>query len=140
MTTSNADLYATGLRLWSQWTEMWNRDPALARSIVAERFVLHLVTPGGVDPRTVDGPVAVERWVIAHRAKFQRLTFHTGCGPYVDVAAGVVAGPWFADTSVDGTPRPVCGIDAIAFRDGKITEYWTLSREADAVGRWATAG
>jgi SnoaL-like domain len=136
---NHEDLYAVGIRLWNDWTEMWNVRPALAREIVADGFTLHLPTPTALVLESVDGPAAVERWVIAHRAKYQRLTFHTECGPFVDVARGVVAGPWFADTSVDGTPRPVCGMDTIAFRDGKITEYWSLSREVDAVGRWGTS-
>jgi hypothetical protein len=117
---------------------MWNHRPALARSIVAERFVLHLA-PFPANHEVVESAAAVERWVINHRAKFRRLSFHTGGGPFVDVRAGVVAGPWFADTSIDGSPRPVCGMDTIAFRDGKITEYWTLSKEVEAVGRWTTS-
>ncbi len=135
-----ADIYATGLRLWTEWTEMWNHRPELARSLVADRFVLHLITPGPVNAETIDSPAAVERWVAGHRAKYQRLVFHTGHGPFVDVTAGIVAGPWSAETSIDGTPRPVCGMDTIAFRDGKITEYWTMSKEADTVGRWTTSG
>jgi len=138
-THSSDELYATGLRLWNEWTEMWSGRPELARAIVADRFVLHLTSPSQVAESSVDGPEAVERFVIAYRGRFQRLTFHLGCGPFVDVRAGVVAGPWFADTSIDGSPRPVCGMDTIAFRDGKITEYWTLSKEVDAVRRWVSA-
>ena len=89
--------------------------------------------------QSVDSPAAVARWVVAHRASFQRLTFHMGCGPFVDVRAGIVAGPWSADASVDGSPRWVCGMDTIAFRDRKITEYWTVAKEADAIGRWVTS-
>jgi len=118
---------------------MWNERPELARVLVADGFVLHLPTPNAVAQETVDGPAAVERWVIAHRAKFQRLVFASTCGPFVDVRAGVVAGPWFAETIVAGEPRPVCGMDTIAFRDGKVTEYWTLSKEVDAFGRWGIA-
>jgi hypothetical protein len=40
---------------------------------------------------------------------------------------------------IDGAVRHVCGMDTIAFRDGKITEYWTLSKDADPVGDWNTA-
>jgi len=139
MTNHHDAAYATGIQLWIDWTQMWNGRPALARSLVAARFALHLPLPSQVDQATVDSPEAVERWVTAHRAKFQRLTFHTECGPFVDTAAGIVAGPWWADASIDGSPRVVCGMDTIAFRDGKITEYWSLSKEADAVGRWGTA-
>src|SRR6187399_1313439 len=138
-TQSPDELYATGLRLWSDWTEMWNERPDIARRIVADRFALHLPTTSPIAGESVDNPAAVERWVITHRARFKRLTFHTDCGPFVDVRACVVAGPWFADTSIDGSPRPVCGMDTIAFLDGKITEYWTLSKEVDAVGRWVSA-
>ena len=131
---TNTDLHATGLRLWDEWTEMRNGRPELARALVADRFTLHVVTPTlGVDPTTVSDPAAVERWVRAHRAKFARLTFSSNMRPFVDVAAGVVAGPWSADISVDATPRWACGMDTIAFRDGKITEYWTLSDRKSVV-------
>ena len=136
---NDQDLYATGIDLWNEWLTMWNERPELARVLAADGFVLHVTTPSAVVQETVDGPLAVERWVIAHRAKFQRLAFRTTCGPFVDVRAGVVAGPWVADAAVDGAPLPVCGMDAIAFRDGKVTEYWTLSRPVDAFGRWGIA-
>ena len=135
-TKTHEDLYATGLWLWNEWTRMWNGQPELARSLVAEGFVLHLPTPSPLDQESIKGPAAVEAWVAAHRGNFRGLTFHTECGPFVDVVAGVVAGPWWAETSIDGSPRPVCGMDTIAFREGKITEYWTISKEADSAGRW----
>jgi hypothetical protein len=138
MTNQETARYETGLRLWDEWTRMWNGQPELARKLVAPRFVLHLTTPNPLDPSTVNDPASVERWVTAHRAKYTRLTFDTHRGPFVDVRAQVVAGPWFADTSVDGVPRPVCGMDTIAFEDGKITEYWTIAKEVDAFGRWAS--
>jgi len=73
------------------------------------------------------------------RARFERITFHYEAGPYVDTAAGVVAGPWWAESVVEGKPRLSAGMDTIAFRNGKITEYWTLSKEVDSVGDWAKA-
>jgi hypothetical protein len=39
----------------------------------------------------------------------------------------------------EGKPKLSVGMDTIAFRDGKITEYWTLSKEVDSVGDWAKA-
>jgi len=112
---------------------MRNGEPELAHAIVAERFALHLTPPSTVDPQTVNTPAAVERWVIAHRAKFQCLRFDTNCGPFVDVAACVVGGPWFAETSTDGSSPPVCGMDTTAFRDGRIVEYWTIGKVAETV-------
>ena len=137
--TSTEDLYRTGLDLWTRWTAMWNERPALALELIAPRFVLHLTLPETTPQDAIIDPQGVERWVIAHRAKFDRLVFHNDCGPFVDVRAGVVAGPWYADTIVDGQVRPVCGMDTIAFREGKITEYWTLSKPVDAIGRWGHA-
>jgi hypothetical protein len=130
------EIYDTGIGLWAQWTEMWNGRTALARELVAERFALHLPPPSLVDPATVTDPVSVERWVVQHRARFGSLTFHYEAGPFVDTVACVVAGPWSAESVVDGAPRLVCGMDAIAFRHGKVTEYWTLAREVETVGRW----
>ena len=58
-------------------------------------------------------------------------------GPFVDTRAGVVAGPWHAETVIDGIARFACGMDTIAFRDGKVVEYWTMSKPADDLGRWS---
>jgi hypothetical protein len=55
------DVYATGIRLWNAWTEMFNHRPELARTIVADRFVLHLVTPNPRNQLAVDNPAEVER-------------------------------------------------------------------------------
>jgi hypothetical protein len=91
------------------------RPPSSSGQLVAARFTLHLPTPSAVDASAITDPVAVERWVIGHRAKFARLTFRFEAGPFVDVAAGVVAGPWAADISTDATPRWACGMDTLAF-------------------------
>jgi len=130
------DIYQTGLHLWERWTAMWNGEPALARQLVAPGFVLHLTAPI-VDPRTVVDEPSVERWVAAHCAKFDQLTFSTKHGPFVDVARGIVAGPWIADAIIAGRPQPICGMDTIAFADGKITAYWTLSNRTESFGDWA---
>jgi hypothetical protein len=132
------DLYATGRHLWKLWMEMWNGRPELARALVADGFTLHLTIPSLVRQETIVGPADVERWVTGHRARFRRLVFHPDCGPFVDVAAGVIAGPWFAELSVDESPRLACGMDMLAFVAGRITEYWTLAREVDEVGRWVS--
>ena len=130
------EIRQTGARLWRQWTEMWNGSFALARTLVAPRFVLHLVKPSAVDEQLIATPEAVERWVREHCAKFERLVFHPDCGPFVDTARSVVAGPWWAEASTAGVASSVCGMDTLAFRAGRVTEYWTLSRPAEDVGRW----
>lgn len=132
--------YETGLDLWTRWMQMWNERPALARELVAPQFVLHLPMPAAVDASTITDPAAVERWVTVHCAKFTSLAFRYEAGPYVDTVAGVVAGPWIADAAVAGVPRLVCGMDIIAFRDGKITEYWTVGKDVEAFGAWITPG
>ena len=112
---NESSTYETGIRLWKDWTEMWNGRPELALTLVAPRFVLHLPKlsklerPDPVATESIDSPAAVERLVREARSKYTRLTFMYECGPFVDVRAGIVAGPWIADTSLDGTPRPVCG-------------------------------
>lgn len=137
MTNTDA-IYEEGLRLWREWTDMWNGQPELALRLAAPRFALHLPTPSLVDAATIDHPAAVERWVRNHISKFHHLRFVTGVGPFVDPIAGVVAGPWHADASLDGSPRIVHGMDTLRFRDGRILEYWTLSKQADAIGAWST--
>lgn len=137
--TDTQHIYQTGIQLWNQWTRMWNERPELAREIVASEFALHLTTPGTVDQTTITSPESVLAWVHSHRARFKRLTFDTRVGPFVDVVKGVVAGPWYADLNIDGKDGWACGMDTIAFHAGKITEYWTLSKEVDEVGRWSTA-
>jgi hypothetical protein len=129
--------YTIGLDLWNDWTTMWNGQPSLALRLVAPRFVLHLTVASAVDPESVTTPEAVAHWVTGQIAKYRLLSFSTGCGPFVDVAAGVVAGPWHARAQLDDAERWVCGMDTIAFRDGKITEYWTMSTPVPAVGGWS---
>jgi hypothetical protein len=133
------DLYETGLRLWVRWTEMWNGRPELARELVAPRFALHLPLPSLIDAAAVSDPEAVVGWVSRHRAQYDRLAFFYDAGPFVDTQAGVVAGPWTAEVVVKGATRRVCGMDTIAFREGRITEYWTLGKDADEVGLWTKA-
>jgi hypothetical protein len=135
----NDNLYETGLRLWAQWTEMWNGRPELARELVAPRFALHLPLPSVIDAEAVTDPEAVVRWVTRHRAQYDRLTFFYDAGPFVDADACVIAGPWTAEVVVKGAKRVVCGMDTIAFRQGRITEYWTLGKDADGVGLWTKA-
>ena len=130
------NLYETGLKLWADWTEMWNGRPELALELVAPSFVLHLPLPTPFDTAAVSNPAAVERFVSEARARFERITFHYEAGPFVDTARGVVAGPWWAESVIEGKSRLSAGMDTIAFRDGKITEYWTLSKEVDSVGEW----
>ena len=131
--------YEMGLTLWAKWTEMWNGRPELAWQLVAARFALHLPLPSLVDPETINDAATVERWVTEHRARYERITFRYGAGPFVDTVAGVVAGPWTAEIVIGGSERLVCGMDTIAFNAGKITEYWTLSKDVEAVGEWTLA-
>ena len=67
------------------------------------------------------------------------MTFHYSSGPFVDTVAGIVAGPWSAESAIDGTSRLLCGMDTIAFRDERITEYWTVAKEVDTIGAWTNA-
>jgi hypothetical protein len=135
---THANTYDLGLDLWKRWTRMWNGEPALARALVAPSFVLHLPLPSDADASAITTPIAVERWIAAHRAKFTSLTFRYDAGPFVDTVAGAVVGPWIAEAVIAGAPRLVCGMDTIAFRDGKVTEYWTVGKDVTAFGAWIT--
>jgi hypothetical protein len=133
--------YETGTRLWNDWTEMWNGRPELALELVAPRFRLHLVTPSDYDQLGVDHPEAVRQWVTRHRARYQTLRFIFGVGPFVDERAAVVSGPWHVEIiTLDGKQGWACGMDTIRFSHGKITDYWTVSKQADEIGRWSTRG
>lgn len=128
--------YETAQHLWKKWTEMWNGKPELARDLASPGFALHLPTPGNVDPTKVTTPDEVVAWVAASIARFDQITFRYEAGPFVDTVAGIVAGPWSAEIVAGGKTSFVCGMDTIGFKDGKLTEYWTLSKESDAVDRW----
>ena len=58
----NEDLYETGIRLWAEWTAMWNGRTELALDLVAPRFVVHLPPPNPTDPATVHDPASVKSW------------------------------------------------------------------------------
>jgi hypothetical protein len=122
------DIRQTCLRVWTDWTRMWNGAPALARDLVGPGFTLHLSVPG-TDPRTVCDPPSVERWVAGFLAGYARIEFDTRCGPFVDDANGIVCGPWTADGVKDGAAIRHAGIDILAVESGRIVAYWTQSRE-----------
>jgi hypothetical protein len=133
------NIYATGIRLWKEWTEMWNGRPELALELAAARFNLHLVTPSDQDQLAIASPEALRQWVARHCAKYQSIRFVFSVGPFVDERAGVVSGPWHAEIMTrEGKPVWACGMDTVMFRDGKITDYWTVSKPADEIGRWST--
>lgn len=135
------DSYEIGLRVWERWTEMWNGSPEIALEMAASPFVLHLPSADETDDKTVSSPRAVMEWVARSRAKYTRITFSTEAGPFVDVKAGIVAGPWIAEVVVDGQTRYARGMDTIAYGgDGKITEYWTISKPSAEAGTWAQRG
>ena len=121
--------YEIAKDLWKKWTEMWNGRPELALELAAPKFALHLPTPGNVDQTTVVTPDAVVAWVAASIARFDRITFRYEAGPFV-------AGPWSGEIVAGGKISFVCGMDSIGFKNGKLTEYWTLSKESDAIARW----
>ena len=132
----NENTYEMGLRIWERWMAMWNGRPELALDLVAARFALHLPQPSLVDEATIVDPATVNAWVAQHCARFRRLVFHYEAGPYVDAVVGVVSGPWWADAETDAGARIVAGMDVVAFREARIHEYWTVGKDAAAVGRW----
>lgn len=121
--------------LWNEWTRMWNEDPSIALRLAAPRFHLHLAL-GTVDPQTIDTPERVRDWVTQFCARYERLAFTTGAGPMFDAQLGTIAGPWIARSRIDGVDRSSSGIDIVRVVDGKIAEYWTLSREVETPGTW----
>jgi hypothetical protein len=76
--------------------------------------------------------------VTEFRGRCDRATFQYDASPFVDSKAGIVAGPWSAELLTSSSRRLVCGMDTIAYRDGKIYEYWTISKDVKTVGSWTS--
>jgi hypothetical protein len=139
------DIRKQGEQLWANWTAMWNGDPALAEKIVAPGFWAHTTLEVAIDPREVRDAAAVAGWVRSFRQGFERLVYTTAEGPFVDVERGVIMCNWFVDGVYAGrTNRPgdvagavfrKAGLDMLAFRDGRVTECWTLSGDITGLAR-----
>lgn len=127
--------YETGLRLWNEWTRMWNGETHLALELAAERYTLHLGM--NADTSQITSPAAMKAFVEGVRKRYDKIVAITGVGPFVDTKAGVVAGPWYAEAEKDGKRSSYRGMDTFRFEHGKIVEYWTISTEVDAVGSWS---
>lgn len=131
------DVYAAGLELWEDWTRMWNGAPEVALRRSASRFVFHLVTPEGT---TLDSPLtpqALETLVREHRNKYEVARYAYAVGPFVDVRAQVVSGPWVAElVTKKGERSCICGMDIIAFEGSKVVACWSLARPVDQNASW----
>ena len=127
----------TGRYLWDSWTTMWNGELPLARHIIADGFYAHLSNTSTADPATLRNAAEVEKWVTRVRSKYAELVYATDAGPFVDTTAQTVTCYWKAKGiyagftgkagDIVGKEFTVVGTDILKFRDGKITECWTMS-------------
>jgi hypothetical protein len=141
----SADIRKTGEKLWSQWTAMWNGKPALAEEIIAPGFWVHLTLDTGMAPEQLRDGMSVAKWVAGFRDRFERLVYSYSASPIVDLEQGVVTCPWVVDGVYAGrTKSPLdvpgkafrkAGVDILRFRDGRISECWTLSNDVTSLQR-----
>lgn len=127
--TPTADFRPLGIRLFEQWTEMWNGDLALAERIVTPGFRIsfaNAVESAATDDLRGQGDLA--RFVAAHRESIPGLRYRLSGTPVVDAPGGQVASRWtatFPDAS--GNTVSKSGIDILTVTDGRITEVWSVT-------------
>jgi hypothetical protein len=135
---ANTNEIATmGHHLWDSWTAMWNGELSNARHIIADGFYAHLSNTQTADPATMRNAVEVEKWVTRVRNKYASIVYSTQAGPFIDVTAQTVSCYWKANGvyagltgkagDIVGKEFTVVGTDILRFRDGQITECWTMS-------------
>lgn len=117
------------VRLFDQWTAMWNGETALAERIVAPGFRISFAN--NADSAASDdlrGPDELARFVAAHRESLPGVRYHVSGTPAVDAAGGQIAGRWTVTYPDDsGNTVSKSGIDVLAVADGRITEVWSVT-------------
>ncbi|MET9888347.1 nuclear transport factor 2 family protein [Streptomyces sp. NPDC006430] len=129
LNTPSADFQSLGVRLFEQWTALWNGDLALADRIVAPGFRVSFANAAeSAATDDLRGPDDLARFVAAHRESIPGLHYSLSGTPVVDAVTGQIAARWtvtFPDAS--GSTVGKSGIDILAVTDGRITEVWSVT-------------
>lgn len=128
-------------QLWSQWSDLWNGDLAVANQIIAPSFVAHFAPSGNTTPEDVRGPDGVAGWISQSFAPYSAYTVTTTIGPIID--GNMMAGRWTISGTYQGkaagaTPAagstPAVGkevsfdgTDMLRVEGGQLVEYWVSS-------------
>ncbi|WP_328929789.1 ester cyclase [Streptomyces sp. NBC_00190] len=131
---SDNDVRKLGVRIYDQWTAMWNGDVHLAEEIMAPEFTLRYAQAGTEafdDART---PAQLADIIAAWRQSRRELRFAAEGVAVVDLAlvggvpAGLVARPYLASyTTEEGQTVARSGTDTLRVSNGFISEVWSVS-------------
>ncbi|MFI9782097.1 hypothetical protein ACIHEI_01105 [Kitasatospora sp. NPDC051984] len=131
----SADTRESGIELFRQWTGMWNGELTIADRILAPalrvRFGNALPT---VDSDAFGTPEDIKGFVKLFRDSHTDLRYFVEGTPVVELASPggpgthQVVSRWYsAYRGPGGKPVANSGIDQLAFRDGLITEVWSVT-------------
>ena len=125
-------------QLWSQWSDLWNGDLAIANQIIAPSFVAHFAPAGNTTPENVHGPDGVAGWISQSFAAYSTYSVTTIVGPIID--GNMMAGRWTISGTHQGKaagaipPTPAAGndvffdgTDMLRVEGGQLVEYWVSS-------------
>jgi hypothetical protein len=127
-----------GVRLWDQWTALWNGELSIGERILTADFRIHFGNDSSADTDSFRGPDDLTAFIGKFREQYQHLRYRTDVGPIVGVplSAGTPADHvvcrWAADlTREDGTSASKAGIDILRIAEDRIAEVWSITGNRD---------
>lgn len=126
------DAHRHGVRLWQDWTDLWNGELAIGPRMLTDDFRVLFGSQTAADSGADDlvGGQATADWIGAFRARYRELRYRTEVGPIVggDGTAGYVTCRWIADAvDADGTERQVAGHDILRVRGDRVDRAWSVT-------------
>lgn len=129
-----------GVRLWADWTDLWNGDLAVGPRMLTDDFrvVFGSATAAASGADDLVGGAATAEYIGSFRARYRYLRYRTEVGPIIgtDGTAGYVSCRWIADAvDPDGTKRQVAGHDILRVRGERVDFAWSVTGARNLLDR-----
>ncbi|MBO2454572.1 hypothetical protein J4573_46315 [Actinomadura barringtoniae] len=126
-------MHEVGVRVFDDWTALWNRDLTLAEKIMAPEIRLRYAQPGSDAFDTIRHPKQLAERIDQFHETRPNLRYKAEGEAVVNLTmsdggpTGLVTRPYLARHDYDGKPHAISGIDMLRLENGLIVEVWSVS-------------
>ncbi|WP_269858885.1 hypothetical protein [Streptomyces sp. RPT161] len=121
---------AHGIRLFDQWTALWNGDLALAQVILTPGFRIRFASAIADTADAFRGPADIASLIGEFRDRYPApgLRYAVDGTPAVDPVTRTVAARWTVDVpDAVGDVTTKSGIDMLALDGDRVAEVWSVT-------------
>ncbi len=128
------DLKQSGIQIFDQWTDLWNKNLSLSEIILAPHLTLHYTQAGTEAFDNIKTPAQLSEMIAFWHQKRSGIVFRAEGEAVVDLTKsdkglfGLVARPYHVSfIGEDGNRVARSGTDILKIASGKIQEVWSVS-------------